>query len=189
MGHNILHRNYPQNVDKKEVQRDLDNYAAHEGWQEGVSGLSNPIRWVNFICDSYDDALAYIESHDNGWYDQLAVMYRVAPKKNEKAMKLEAAEKAAYQKYAELGRVLYVNTVTSAFIGCKRCGSKLNRTYIKKNTCPLCGEDFRSDTTKSRIQAAKKKWESAKQNLDGYLRSESQKSKEIRWLVKVEYHT
>lgn len=39
MGHNIHYATYRENVNKKIVQNEWDEYAAHEDWQEGCSGL------------------------------------------------------------------------------------------------------------------------------------------------------
>ena len=40
----------------------------------------------------------------------------------------------------------------SEFVGCKHCGSKINREYIKSNACPVCRGDMRSDTTQKRLE-------------------------------------
>ena len=56
MSHNIRHTTYPEKVNKKAVQAEWDEYAAHEGWQEGCSGLCQPIRWIDYICEDLDAA-------------------------------------------------------------------------------------------------------------------------------------
>lgn len=78
MAHNIKYFEYKEDVDRKKVQANLDNYVAHEDWEEGCSGLDSPIRWIENcgVFDSYDEALEYIKSHDKGWYDSLAVRYK-----------------------------------------------------------------------------------------------------------------
>ena len=189
MSHNVRYRDYPENVNKRKVQTDWDTFVAHEDWQEGASGLPSGIRWIDsVICNSYDAAQKYIESIDSGWYDQLAVRYHVTPK-SKKLDELRNIVQTTMKKYRDAESALYADGVKSAFIGCKKCGSKLNREYVKRNTCPLCGQDFRSDTTKARILAAKKKYESAVTNLQNCEASLAKKNSELRWLVKVEYHT
>ena len=76
MGHNIHFAEYSENVNKKQVQAEWDDYAAKEDWQEGSSGLGSDIRWIDHICESREEAEEYIRSHDKGWYDQLAVKFR-----------------------------------------------------------------------------------------------------------------
>ena len=73
MGHNVKHLDYHCSVSQRQVQKRLDNYVACEDWQEGASGLPNPIRWIDRLCKSRDEAMEYIKSHDRGWYDCLAV--------------------------------------------------------------------------------------------------------------------
>lgn len=59
MSHNIKYFEYKEDVDRRKVQAELDNYVAHEDWQEGCSGLSSPIRWIEScgVLGSYEDAL------------------------------------------------------------------------------------------------------------------------------------
>lgn len=40
----------------------------------------------------------------------------------------------------------------SKLISCPKCGSKINKDYIRNSYCPLCREDLRSDTTKKTIK-------------------------------------
>lgn len=76
MGHNIHHSTYPENINKKLVQAEWDEYAAHEDWQEGCTGLARDIRWIDHVCDTLEEAETYIREHDSGWYDQLAVKFK-----------------------------------------------------------------------------------------------------------------
>ena len=74
MSHNIQHYDYPENVDQKKVFRDLAKYVQHEAWQEG--GHLNEIRWLDAKpLPSRDDAEEFLNKHDKGWYDCLAVRY------------------------------------------------------------------------------------------------------------------
>ena len=45
----------------------------------------------------------------------------------------------------------------SNFIGCPKCGSKLNRDHINGEKCPLCGTDLRSKSTIDKIKWYNKK--------------------------------
>lgn len=76
MSHEVRYGIYDENVDKGYVQSYWDEYVSHEDWQEGCTGLHKKIRWIDHICDTDEEATAYIEQHDSGWYDQLAVKFR-----------------------------------------------------------------------------------------------------------------
>lgn len=195
MSHNIRYEVYSENVNRKKVQADWDNYVRHEDWQEGASGLPGQIRWIeNEILGSEEEAKAYINEHDNGWYDQIAVRFKEI--KIVKSKKYEELSKKLTELRTEYGNrnsVCYATTVKSEFVGCKSCGSKLASKYIQNtNKCPLCKSDLRSPTTLSslerlneRIKVIEKLLREEKQRLE----KKQEKSAVIKWLVKIEYHT
>lgn len=189
--HNIDYRSFPENVDKKKVKAEIDDYVAHEDWQEGASGLSSPIRWYETTppCADYDDAKAFIDAHDNGWYDNLAVRYfKHNPVSGNKKKELEDKVNLAREKSNRLSSALYPQTLKSEFIGCKDCGSKLARRLLKTNFCPVCRADLRPETTLSAIRAADEKLKKAQDALCTYVKAHRTVNK-IMWLVKYEYHT
>lgn len=193
MGHNIRYADYAENVNKKKVQDDWNNYVAHEDWQEGASGAS-PIRWINQTCDSYEAAENFIKSHDNGWYDCLAVKYRSFSKVKPSAKFLELEERVAKCRAAlnEKTSKFHFADVKSEFIGCKNCGSKIAKAFLKRNYCPVCNADMRPASTLSSIEAAQTALKKAEATLKAEREKFNQKCKEkaeIRWLVKIEYHT
>lgn len=81
MAHNIKHIDYHCSVSQRQVQKRLDNYVACEDYEEGASGLPQPIRWINHLCKNRDEAMEYIKARDRGWYDCLAVQYKHGRKK------------------------------------------------------------------------------------------------------------
>ena len=188
--HNIIHRSYPENVNKASVQKELDHLAAMEDWQEGCSGLGSPIRWIDVTLADYDHALQYIEDHDNGWYDQLAVKYKDYPRstKMSKAMadlrtRFDAAV-ASKNKIAQDGSI---KNRTSEYIGCPKCGSKLKASYLRGESCPLCRADLRSPTTLDRLNKAQQRMEELQRKMEEQHKKETKPV--VRWLVKAEYHT
>jgi len=194
MSHNIHHNTYPENVNKKQVQAYWDNYAAHEDWQEGCSGLDSPIRWLDFVCADYNSAMQYIESHDKGWYDSLAVKFKNTAKikKTKKHEDLERRYKETVNQLREIENTLFCKDFKSQYLGCKKCGSKLNKDYLKSNKCPLCHEDMRSDTVLkniARLRNLEKELGKAIREEELRLSEKAGKKCEILWLVKVEYHT
>lgn len=185
--HNIEHYDYQENVNRKEVQADLSRYVSHQTWQEGGCGIE-PIRWNDHICTSYEEAEQWIKEHDRGWYDQLAVKY-YSPLKTKTAKTEELDEKIqeTYKVYNSRNSICYPKTRTSEFIGCGKCKSRLASQYLSGNYCPVCRADLRPDSTLKSIAAARNKWENAQKMKKEYLDKHSKK--EIRWLVKIEYHT
>ena len=202
MSHNILHRDYPENCDRRQVKADMDHYVSMEDWQEGCSGLYNPIRWLDSeaICKSYDEAEELIKRLDRGDYDNLAVRYYVraeAPASVALKKASEAVNNAqiAYNKLKKKVREDFFST-KSAFITCKNCESRLSKKYLKEGSfgtnCPLCQRNLLSDTATTRLMNAHDKIVSAEEKRRKELeksRSKSKVTREVRWLVKVEYHT
>lgn len=197
MSHNINYFDYPENVDKNKVINELETYVSHEAWQEG--GHLGHIRWIpGPVCESRDDAVKYIEAHDKGWYDCLAVRYLEPDfqKKSKAYIELQQRYKKAYDRYSTLNEEEYASTVKSAFIGCKTCGSKLSRKHILErrhgaysNFCPVCGADLRSPTMQDRIKKAREAMCEIQKKLEQEERHMAKRNGDIRWLVKIEFHT
>ena len=188
--HNVMYSTYPEDIDKKEVQSYWDNYAAHEDWQEGCGGLAKTIRWINCVCDSYEDAERFIKSHDGGWYDQLAVKYRGAVKNRVDDIGKEIRTQRVVLSHLE--QDFYFKGHKSQFKGCRKCGSSLNLSYLEKhgwNACPVCGEDLRPEAHKKKIATAKAKLNALEKKLEAEKKTKRRVGTEIRWLVKIEYHT
>ncbi|MCR5669646.1 MAG: hypothetical protein K6G10_01455 [Butyrivibrio sp.] len=206
MSHNICHFDYKEKVNRKSVQAELDHYAAMEDWQEGCTGLLQDIRWLDDreICESYDEAYYLINKldrsdYDQGDYDQLAVRYYVTPpvKNSSETKKAADARANAYNNYSALKEKVcsdFFNT-KSEYIGCKECGSKLSKKYLKEPKCPLCGRNLLSDTAMQRLMNAHDKFVNAQKKEREEVKKAEQKAikkaknREVRWLVKIEYHT
>lgn len=190
MGHNIIHEVYPENVDRNKVQRDWDNYAAHADREEGCGGLSQKIRWLDgHICDSQEEAEEYIQRNDRGWYDQLAVRFRALKEDTAKIKHLRERASAAYKRAADIRNDIHYSHCESAYIACRYCGSRLATKYIKSNICPLCGKDLRPTTVLLRQERAEIMARERQDKLDAEIAKESKKNDNIKWLVKIEYHT
>lgn len=190
--HNIEYRSYDEKVNKDKVKRELDDYVAHEDWKEGCSGLYNGIRWLDIMFGSYDEAQEYIEKHDRGDYDNLAVKYRVADNdilKTKKYKELKGRNDRLWREYSDLSNASYMEGVKSLLVTCSKCGSKISSKQWKRNNCPVCGQDFRSKTTLDRIDAKLKASRKAETELEQYKADYAGKHGNVYWLVKFEYHT
>lgn len=203
MGHERRLRDYPENINKTGVQRGWDNYVAHADWQEGASGLCKDIRWYDDICESREEAEKFIEDHDSGWYDQLAVRYKVV--KNLEKSKTYHTLKERYDRlqarYDELNDNIHYGSVKSKFITCRSCESRISTEILRstvnksrwynRNLCPVCGKDLRPESALQAIKNAKENAAKAEKDLheeEKKLQKKQEKKAEIRWLVKVEWH-
>lgn len=194
MGHNIDHWQKPENVNKKAFEADINDYVRQHTLGEGGHGLDSPIRWIDHICDNYEDALEYIRSHDRGWYDQLAVKYYDYPKlePTKTMITLQERLKAEREKRVAYAAAHAVSTFKAEYIGCPECGSKLKRTLLRGNSCPLCHAEMRSKTTMETLQ----RYDANCEELSKKIKEEERKMQEkmrkqakVVWLIKTEYHT
>ena len=192
MSHNIEYFDYDISKNPKDIEANLANYVQHETWQEG--GSMSPIRWLKQSpLPDRNAAEQFIKRHDKRWYDCLAVRYK-EPVMTQAIRDAQKAEAAAWKKYNDLDNEIYVTTLTSEFISCKVCKSKLNRKMlaipkigIPKNVCPVCHAELRQKSTLERIDRAKMAAEKASEHTNEVARKS--KKQKVRWLVKIEYHT
>ena len=141
------------------------------------------------VCESYDDAVEFIEKHDRGFYDDHAVQYKeksaLKPTKQMLALN-ERIKKVVADRYDYMEKHAVKNR-KSEFAGCKNCGSKIAVKYMRRDCCPVCGTDLRADYIKERIkkynddiELMQKKYKELEKNQKGKC--------PVRWLVKVEVH-
>lgn len=194
MGHNIDHWQKPENVNKKAFEADINEYVRQHTRGEGGHGLDSPIRWIDHTCDNYEDAMEYIRSHDKGWYDQLAVKYYDYPKlePTKTMITLQEQLEAERKKRIAYAAAHAVSTFKAEYIGCPECGSKLKRTLLMGNYCPLCQAEMRSKTTMDTLQ----RYDENCKELSNKIKKEERKMQEkmrkqakVMWLIKTEYHT
>lgn len=168
MGHEIIYESYAASVDTRSVQAEWEDRIRHICWQEG-GGMSQPIRWIDHICEDREAAYKYIERHDDGWYDQLAVKYYTDGDKIPKAVtKLEERLKDAITKNEDLKSNIHYKGVKSQYIACRTCGSKIASKFFGRtvgNKCPVCGSDMRPQSTLDRIAAGEDRVEKIKKQL------------------------
>lgn len=65
----------------------------------------------------------------------------------EKRLQDEIAKRDAYRSAHN------VQNLQAKYISCKRCGSKVNKDYIRNNICPVCRNNMLSDTVQKRLDA------------------------------------
>ena len=213
MGHAINTQVYEESVNKAELQASWDYEARMEGYLEGSSGLPRAIRWVQDpILSSQKEAEEWIESHDRGHYDQLAVRFynkkgtkrpnkTKAHIKAEEKLKSLLAEKEDFERNPFAGR-------TSKTVGCKKCGCSFNHKALidahkhqrfgksgnlaNRLYCPVCFAFLISATDQKRYKRLIERIEEAEKALkeqdSNYKKKCESVNFEIQWLVKTEYH-
>lgn len=195
MGHVVRTEVYPANVNKTLVQQEWDAVVRCEDRGEGASGLPYPIRWIDKTFPNIEAAQQYIEEHDNGWYDQIAVKFLdysdVKLKETKAYEKLVEKRIDAIRRMNDLEHTFHFANVKSAFIGCKNCGSKISSKYLRTNYCPVCNYDMRPETVQERIKKARQNAKELEKKLaeeQRKMEEKQKKSAKVRWLVKVEWH-
>ena len=189
--HNINHTVYSIKISKEVITNEIDNYIRQETWREGGNGLDRPIRFIDRVMSDYDSAEHFLKENDKGWYDCLAVKFKDKPrnKTTKKLDDLKQKRKETFLEYDKLNRKVAALDFKAEFIGCKHCNSKINKTYIKSNRCPICNEDMRSETTLKKLENMKEKINKIDNDIKAEERKLAEKYGEIKWLVKYEYHT
>ena len=194
MSHNPTYRTCNFEADIRKVEAQIAEMVAHECYQEG--GHLIPIKWNNKkVFDSYDEAKEYLESTDNGWYDNRAVIfldYSDAFKPSKRYDELQRRISEWRTKYNNLLSENHFKEAKSKLITCKACESKVNKDYIRYNNCPVCRASMLPPTTVNQIDRAKemiaqlsKQLEEERKRLEGKLKSKAKK----KWLIYYDYHT
>ena len=191
MSHNIEHRTYTERKDKKAIESEINQYVRKATWQEGGHGLESGIRFIDKVMPDYQSAMAFLEQNDRGWYDCLAVKYKELPsgKSTKKLDDLKEKLRIAYTEYELENRKVVASDFKSDFIGCKNCGSKIRREYLNSNFCPVCQAVMRSDTIIKKLAAMNAIVNKLRNDIKEEEKRLAEKSGQICWLVKFEYHT
>lgn len=196
MSHNIRYDIEPEKVNRDKVQSYWDEVAAREDAVEGCSGLPGNIRWTDYTCKNEEEAKRFIENHDKGWYDQLAVKFidtSNVKKTSSTAERLKKQILDYQQKYVDYNNMHSLTNQKAEFISCPQCSSKLSRIHLKGNGCPVCGKkDIRSATVLKQLNSFTDKidkWEKEYAAENKRLAEKAAKQGKVMWLIKVEYHT
>lgn len=191
MGHAIEHYEYDIKTDKRRIESEMNEIAREDG--DYHSGLNSSIRWLDHICEDRERAYSYIESNDKGWYDQLAVKFREYPKSEptKALLKLKDRKDKEIEKRNAYEKAHSISSFKIEYIGCPHCGSKLKRTLLRNNYCPLCLTELRSKTTIETLQRYADNIVKIKELIKEEERKINKKNiakSKIKWLVKIEYH-
>lgn len=79
MSHAIRHLDYHCSVSKRQILKDINNFAYDPQESSGYHG--NLIFHDDIICKNRDEAVEKINQLDKGWYDDHAIYYKEGRKK------------------------------------------------------------------------------------------------------------
>ena len=193
MGHCTSFDIFSMEESKASIYETVDRVAMDES--DSGHGLGSPIRWYdNEIQNSYEDAEAFINKHDSGWYDQLAVPFRQARQEDlttKKTTDLKRRISELEKLYREKdGKIHYAN-VKSKTVSCKTCESKIAVAYLRSNACPVCRAELRPESVMKDLANKQVKLNELKKQLkeeEKRLAAKSIKNSKLMWLVKTEFH-
>jgi len=201
MGWLTICRDYPADVDRREVYSAFNYQILHSTWDEGGHALDG-ITWLwdYSPLKNADKAKEFLEkrlfaSRHTGT-NGIAVRYLQAPgQKESKALKdLHAKRAVAAAHLLKLDREIYPASLSTAFFSCRECGSRINREkFLGKgltnhNMCPVCGKDLRPSTTLKRIERAQATVDKLDEKITAEQNRLNEKYGEVRWLVMATYH-
>ena len=188
--HEINYLHFDYKTSRKAIYAECESEAARN---RDYSCPLDPIDYYDKQFNSEEEAKEFIDKIDKNWYHQIAVSYRYQKDfKPSKALeKLKERLEKAHHDYYQAEGAFHFKSHKSQTVGCSKCGSKLALAYLKRNTCPLCGNDLRPTTTLDKIAKLKSNYDKlckeykAKEHEE---RMKSIKKAELYWLVKIEYH-
>ncbi len=185
--HNIRYLTYKEDISRALVMADVCEIASRDG-----DGYDSNLTWHSNVppLESYEEAEKFIKEKDNGWYDEHAVRYKdySSAKKTAKITEYETKISELNTAKNEYKKAHSVHSFQAKHIGCAKCGSRLNKEYLRGEYCPLCRADLRAKTTTEKLQWYDDKIKDYQSRID----KEKQKQKKhckIMWLVKIEYHS
>ncbi len=169
---------FDYSMSRKEINDEVMQSLAQDGAssQYEYIGTFKDIRFLDFSKVFFSEAEARqgIRKAQGNRDENIAVPYydfEDVLKKSKELQQLEKKASAIAAKIRAEQTKSYPLTLTSKFLSCRKCDSKLNREYLlQRNTfeinhCPLCDGDLRPEGTLKHIADLNKSWEEAKENL------------------------
>lgn len=189
MGHAISYLKVDKKKDIMRAAKEFAFYNTDRGENPSGHYHGNLRVMESVVCDSYDEAVEYINSKITRSYQDMAVQFYDTDSLKDTAQITRLRERIVKNNTA---REEYIknNNVTkqkASFITCSNCKSKINKEYIRTNSCPVCRTSMLSATVQNRIQ----KFYNDSKELQKQITELQAKNKlkaPIKWCVKVEVH-
>lgn len=178
MGAVDVYRTFPGKLALHEVDQAFKEVCEQERWENGADPYSGSIdklmgyTFENKIYPSVNKALENIrERTDKHGKGILTKAYkdegvRIEPSPLLAKLRAEHKDKWTFERELIEGFLAEVKAAKSKTLGCKKCGSSLNRMYLKGYFCPLCNGELRTETQLKKTGAAIERWQKTKDKLE-----------------------
>ena len=191
MGHETKYMEFPKNTSKQEMfaRRACIIEACGDRDPSDGSLVTHDNGFTlhdGKVYSSYSDAIDAINKFDNGFYDDHGVLFKESKAKSKARLDLQDKIQETRRKKREFYNNHLPSKAKATFVGCPECKSKLAKEFLETDRCPVCKKSMFPKTTKDRLKAydAKLKQLEAKD-----LELERKQKGEVKWLVKLEFHT
>lgn len=181
--HNIVTLSYPISMPQSEIMSKVDEYVhSHgSGWgTDCVRFLDGPIQ------DSESDAQEVLRSNADNHYGGYAVrFYDCASVSTKETNAIQKQIESIMEKKSTFIKTHSIATLKAAFISCPNCASKLNKSKLNGQKCPLCYADLRSKSILEKIKGYDEKINALYLKKINIAKSKA----EVKWLVRFEYNS
>lgn len=185
--HNILHWAYPEKTSISVIESDVINYVKSHGDRYGTERI---VILSTMPFDNEEQAETYIREMDRGFYGGYAVKFydysQTQDTKKTKQLKIKLAD--IMHKKSEYIATHHVKDFKASYIGCSKCGSKINKQFLRSDKCPVCYQDLRAESILERIANFDTRIIECQEKIQQEIQKQKDKA-EKKWLVKFEYHS
>lgn len=145
-------------LSKKELNKayaQIGTSVRHNSDLEEFPNMGDCINEIKLLDNTIYGDVDQARDHINDKYDSWSRKYNVAvafkdtskAKSTIKIINLEQRIDKEREKLDSYKNAHSVNNYKAKLVGCPKCGSKINKDYVHRDRCPLCGQDLRSRTT------------------------------------------
>ncbi len=179
--HEVCFAKFPQNAKKEDILKYVLRQVATHGDQYGTEHVEYPTSEIFADIESAEKYILQLSGFYGGYAVQFYEQSTVTAEMKKIADRIKQNQERKNKYEAEHS----VKKFKADFVGCKACGSKLNKQKLRGETCPLCYTDLRSPTTLKQLEQFNHKEKMYKEQ---YRQAKPKDKKKTCWLVKYEYH-
>ena len=157
---------------KSEIKEEIKRYGNIEEYPD-LGNEILPIISIETVCKSFEEAEELADSLN--WKGKNSLLIPDVGDRDIWTIEVNTVylniyhEKNNLEKYIK--RTKGCRNHKSKFVGCPKCGSRLNKKFISNDKCPLCGQDISSSTVKKTI----KRYKNNIKEMEKELREEKEK--------------
>lgn len=150
MGH--LHSGYFTSKSKEDAAAQVMQWGEENYDREETSHGFDGVVWKKHICNSYEEAQAYLDQYvDDLYWSGMAVGVefkcpKKQPKPTQQYLKAVEALQKNQAKLQQSQSTIHYKTTKQQTVSCRHCGYRFNVAELYTNYCPVCRKDMRPDT-------------------------------------------